>query len=72
MEYLISEFFPQDSPDQLYVKHVQGVEKMKQDKDWQVQPMSQNRYMAALSDHLRWFLVKTGIPGYSATFDLWH
>ncbi len=72
MEYLISEFFPQDSPDQLYVKHVQGVEKLKQDKDWQVQSISQNRYMAALSDHLRWFLVKTGIPGYSATFDLWH
>lgn len=72
MEYLVSEFYPTDTPDQLYVKHVQGVEKLKQDKDWQVGSMNQNRYMAALSDHLRWFLVKEGMQGYNATFDLWH
>ncbi len=72
MEYLVSEFFPKDTPDQLYVKHVQGVEKLKQDRDWQVQAMNQNRYMAALSDHLRWFLAKKDIQGYKADFQLWH
>jgi hypothetical protein len=72
MAYLISEFYPQDTPEQLYIKHVQGVEKFKKEKDWQVQLMSENRYMAALSDHLRWFLNKKDIPGWKADFNLWH
>ncbi len=71
VEYHVSEFYPKDSPDQLYIKHVQNVEKFKQDRDWQVQLMSENRFIAALSDHLRWFLVKKDIPAYKADFALW-
>jgi hypothetical protein len=72
MEYLVSEFYPTATPDQLYVKHVQALEKLKQEKDWQVSGMNENRYVAALSDHLRWFLVKKDIQGYKADFNLWH
>ncbi len=68
----ISGFYPGDSPDQLYVKHVAAVDKMKQGRDLQTQIMSENRYMAALSDHLRTFLVKKDIPAYKADFALWH
>lgn len=72
LEYLVSEFYPNDTPDQLWVQHVQTLTKLKQDKGWEVQPLSENRYMAALSDHLRWFLDKKGIPAYQADFNLWH
>jgi hypothetical protein len=72
MEYLVSQYFPTATPDQLYVKHVQALEKLKQEKDWQVSGMNENRYMAALSDHLRWFLVKKDIQGYKADFAMWH
>ena len=72
MEYLISAYYPKDTPDQLYVKHVQALEKIKQEKYWQVSGMNENRYMAALSDHLRWFLVKKDIQGYKADFAMWH
>jgi hypothetical protein len=71
-DYLISEFDPGTSPEDLYVKHKQNVDKLKQEKDWQVQAMSENRYIAALSDHLRWFLVKKDIPAYQADFALWN
>ncbi len=40
--------------------------------DWQVQAMGENRYIAALSDHLRWYLNKKDIQGYQADFKLWH
>jgi hypothetical protein len=72
MDYLVSEYYPNDTPDQLYVQHIQSLEKLKQDKGWQVQTMGENRYMAALSDHLRWFLNKKDIQGYQADFKLWH
>ncbi|HUO58187.1 MAG TPA: hypothetical protein VMV05_08415 [bacterium] len=72
MDYLISEFDPKDTAEQLYVKHVQEVEKLKNDKGWQVQSMNENRFMAALSDHLRWFLEKKDIQGWKADFALWH
>ena len=72
LEFLNSEYDPNLPVDQLYVKHVQRVEKLKKDKDLQVQAMSENRYIAALSDHLRWFLVKKDIQGYQADFNLWH
>ncbi len=72
MDYLMSRFYPKETPDQLYVKHVQAVEKLKQDNGWQVQSMNENRYMAALSDHLRWFLTKKGMQGYNANFGMWH
>lgn len=70
--YQISEFYPNIPPDQLYIKHVQAVEKLKQEKDWQAANMNENRYMVALSDNLRWFLVKKDIPAYQADFKLWH
>ena len=72
LEYLVSEYYPNDTPDQLWVQHMQTLAKLKQDKGWDVQPMSENRYMAAFSDHLRWFLDKKGIPAYQADFNLWH
>jgi hypothetical protein len=72
MDYLVSEYYPNDTPDQLYIQHIQTLEKLKQDKGWQVQNMGENRYMAALSDHLRWFLNKKDIQGYQADFKLWH
>ncbi|HEY5037805.1 MAG TPA: hypothetical protein VIJ93_01890 [bacterium] len=72
MDYLISEFYPSETPNQLYVQHIQEVDKLKKEKDWQVQAMDEKRYLAALSDHLRWFLAKKDIPGYKADFNLWH
>ncbi|HTC22210.1 MAG TPA: hypothetical protein VK859_15235, partial [bacterium] len=72
MDYLVSEYYPGDTPDQLYVQHIQTLEKLKQDKEWQVQTMGENRYMAALSDHLRWYLNKKDLQAYQADFKLWH
>ncbi len=72
MDYLISEYYPDDTPDQLYTQHAQTLEKLKQDNGWQVQTMGENRYLAALSDHLRWFLNKKDLQGYQADFKLWH
>lgn len=70
--YLVDEFFPNDTPDQLYVQHMQALAKLKQEKDWEVQEMSENRYMSAFSDEVRWFLDKKGIPAYQADFAQWH
>ncbi len=73
MDYLVSAYYPDDSPDQLYAQHVQTLlDKLKQENGWQVQTMGENRYMSALSDHLRWFLNKKDIQGYQADFKLWH
>jgi hypothetical protein len=68
----VSEFFPDAPLDQLYVKHVQRVQQMETDNGWQAQSLSENRYMAALSDEVRTFLVTKKIPAYQAAFDLWH
>jgi hypothetical protein len=72
LEYLVSEFDPADDPDQLYVAHIQGVDKLKSDKGWETQTMSEDRYMAALSDHVRWYLDYKNIAGYQADFADWH
>ncbi len=73
LTYLFNEYYLNDTPDQLYVQHMQTLEKLKQDKEWDVQTnMSENRYMSALSDHLRWFMDKKGIQAYQADFNLWH
>jgi hypothetical protein len=72
LDYLVSEFYPSQTPEQLYDQHMQGVQKLKSANDWQVQRASQNRYVAALSDHLRWFLTLKNIPSYQADFALWH
>jgi hypothetical protein len=71
-DYLVSESFENTTPDQLYVHHIQGLEKLKQDKDWQVAGMGENRYMAAFSDHLRWFIDKNDLQAYQADFALWN
>jgi hypothetical protein len=71
-DYLVSESFPNDTPDQLYTHHIQGLEKLKADKDWSVSSMGANRYMAALSDHLRWFIEKNDLQAYQADFTLWN
>jgi len=68
----VSEFYSGDTPDQLYVQHMQTLEKLKQDNGWDVQSMSENRYMAAFSDRVRSFLDKKGVPAYQADFNLWH
>lgn len=71
--FLVSEYYPNDTPDQLYVQHMQTLEKLKQDKDFEVQQgMNENRYMAAFSDRVRSFLDKKSIPAYQADFNLWH
>jgi hypothetical protein len=72
LDFLMSEFYPNDTPDQLYIKHVQKVQKLEQEKDWEVTTMGENRFMALFSDHVRWFLVKKGLQGYQADFALWN
>jgi hypothetical protein len=42
------------------------------DNGWQVQAMGENRYVAALSDEIRTYLVENKIPAYKADFELWH
>jgi len=68
----VSEFFPDTPVDQLYVKHVQRVQQMISDNGWQTQAMSENRYLAALSDQVRTFLSTKKVPAYQAQFPLWH
>lgn len=69
---VVSEYYASDTPDQLYVQHMQTLEKLKQDNGWDVQNMTENRYMAAFSDRVRSFLDKKSIPAYQADFNLWH
>jgi hypothetical protein len=71
-DYLLSEFFPNQTPEQLYAQHQQGVQKLQTDNDWQVQKPSLNRYMAALSDRIRWFLTTSNVLPYKADFASWH
>jgi hypothetical protein len=68
----VSEFFPNDPVDQLYVKHMQRVQQMLADNGWQAQSMNEQRYMASLSDEIRTFLVDKKVPAYQANFALWH
>lgn len=68
----VSEFYPNDTTDQLYVQHMQTLAKLKQDNGWDVQSMNENRYMSAFSDRVRSFLDKKNIPAYQADFKLWH
>jgi hypothetical protein len=72
MEYLVSEFDPNDDPDQLYVAHIQELDKLKSDRGWETQAMSQDRYMAALTDHVRWYMDAKNVAGYQANFADWH
>lgn len=73
LDYLVSEFYPDQSPEQLYAQHKQGVEKLQTDNSWQIQNgAGQDRYMADLSDHLRWFLKLKKIPADQADFASWH
>jgi len=71
-DYLLSEFFPNQTPEQLYDQHQRGVQKLLTDNDWQVQKPSLNRYMAALSDRIRWFLTSQNVLPYKADFASWH
>jgi hypothetical protein len=72
LDYLVSEFYPDQTPEQLYAQHQQGVQKLKTTNDWEVQKASLNRYMAALTDHIRWFLTFKHILPYQADFPSWH
>ncbi len=36
--------------------HIQELDKLKSDRGWETQAMSQDRYMAALTDHVRWYM----------------
>lgn len=72
LRYLVSEFYPDDAPDQLYAQHLQTLKSLEDEKGWEVETMGENRYMAALSDHLRWFLNKKDLQAYQADFKLWH
>ncbi len=73
LDYLISEFLPDHTPEELYNEHLQGVQKiLNTNPDWQVQKATLNRYMAGLSDHIRWFLSLKNILPYQADFAAWH
>ncbi len=72
MDYLVSEFYPSQTPQQLYEQHKAGVQKLQAANSWDVQKVSLNRYIADLSDHLRWFLVTKKIASYQADFASWH
>jgi len=72
MDYLVSEFYPDQTPEELYNQHLQGVQKLQTANGWQVQKAGLDRYMADLSDHLRWFLTVKNIPAYQADFASWH
>ncbi len=72
LENLVSEFYPSATAEQLYNQHAQGVEKLVKEKGWEPQKTSLNRYMAALSDHLRWYITLKNIPAYQADFSSWH
>lgn len=72
LDYLVSEFYPDETPQQLFEQHKQGVQKLQAANSWDVQKVSLNRYIADLSDHLRWFLVTKKIAPYQADFASWH
>ncbi|HTA76576.1 MAG TPA: hypothetical protein VK791_05415 [bacterium] len=73
LDYLVSEFLPDHTPEELYNEHLQGVQKLLNiNPDWQVQKAGLNRYMAALTDHVRWFLSLKNILPYQADFAAWH
>jgi hypothetical protein len=71
-DYLIGEYQINATADQLYIQHVQGVARLKKDKNWKVQIMNENRYVTALTDHLRWYLATHDVQSYKAEFNLWH
>ncbi len=71
-DYLVSEFYPDQTPEQLYNQHKQGIQKLINDNGWQVQNASQNRYIADLSDHLRWYLKFKNIFADQVDFSSWH
>jgi hypothetical protein len=72
LEDLLSEFYPNLTPDQLLVQHMQTLEGLKK-KDWEpTQALSETRYMTSLSDLLRWFLDKKGIQPNQADISMWH
>jgi hypothetical protein len=72
LDYLVSEFYPDQTPEQLYDQHKQGIQKLQTANGWQVQNASQNRYMADLSDHLRWYLKFKNISADQLDFASWH
>ncbi|MGH7740373.1 MAG: hypothetical protein ACREL1_09540, partial [bacterium] len=72
MSYLVSGFYPNDDPNQLYAVHIQGLNQLESDNGWEPETMGQNRYMSALTDHLRWYLNLKGLAGYQAQFADWH
>jgi hypothetical protein len=72
LDYLQNEFYPDQSPEQLYAQHKQGIEKLQTANGWQIQTASQNRYMADLSDHLRWYLKFKNVSADQIDFASWH
>jgi hypothetical protein len=70
--FRISAFYPGTAPDQLYIRHIQAVQKREREDGWQVEAMGEDRYMSALSDQIRGFLARKNIPAYQADFSLWH
>jgi len=72
VDYLQSEFYPDQTPEQLYDQHKQGIQKLQTANGWQIQSASQNRYMADLSDHLRWYLKFKNVSADQIDFASWH
>lgn len=71
-EFLISTHHPRDASDALYVKHMQKVEQLKRQSGWVPARMGESRYVAAITDLFRWYIALKKIPGYKASFELWH
>jgi len=71
-DYLMSSHHSNDTPDALYVKHMQQVEQLRKQNAWVPSRVGESRYVGALSDHLRWFLQKRNVAFYRTTYDQWH
>jgi hypothetical protein len=72
LDFLVSSFDPGASTDQLYAQHQQDLNKIRQENSWDIEEMSQNRYMAAFSDEVREYLYKKGLQAYQADLASWH
>ncbi len=71
-EFLMNTHHPQDPVDALYVKHMQKIAQIGKREGWVPARMSESRYIAAFTDHFRWYLTWKKIPGYRAAFGDWH
>jgi hypothetical protein len=57
LDYLVSEFYPDQTPEQLYAQHKQGVQKLtNRQRLADSETPAKTATWRTLSDHLRWYL----------------